>query len=173
VHGYRVRYVTSAKLLEELTAASGDKTLSSKVRYYSRFDLLIIDEFGFDKLERREYPESPSLLYKVIDSRSRRGSTAIVTNVEFKEWTDYLGDPPLVMAMLDRLVDDTAGPPESIVFFGICGTPTPRAPSWGRRPLAGTQTGNSLWSVITGRTEVGTHMLTRSNPTHGRARRFK
>lgn len=107
VQGYRVRYVTSAKLLEELTAASGDKTLSSKVRYYSRFDLLIIDEFGFDKLERREYPESPSLLYKVIDSRSRRGSTAIVTNVEFKEWTDYLGDPPLVMAMLDRLVDDT------------------------------------------------------------------
>jgi DNA replication protein DnaC len=67
----------------------------------------VIDEFGYDKLERREYPESPSLLYKVIDSHSRRGSTAIVTNVEFKEWTDYLGDPPLVMAMLDRLVDDT------------------------------------------------------------------
>jgi DNA replication protein DnaC len=106
VLGYRVRYVTSAELLEELTAASGDKTLSRKVRYYGRFDLLIIDEFGFDKLERREYPESPSLLYKVIDSRSRRGSTALVTNIDFKEWTDYLGDPPLVMAILDRMVDD-------------------------------------------------------------------
>ena len=104
--GYRVRYVTSAELLEELTAASGDKTLSRKVRYYGRFDLVIIDEFGFDKLERREYPESPSLLYKVIDSRSRRGSTALVNNVDFKEWTDYLGDPPLVMAILDRLADD-------------------------------------------------------------------
>jgi DNA replication protein DnaC len=107
VLGYRVRYVTSAELLEELTAASGERTLSSKIQYYRRFDLLIIDEFGFDKLERREFPESPSLLYKVIDSRSRRGSTALVTNVEFKEWTDYLGDPPLVMAILDRLVDDT------------------------------------------------------------------
>jgi DNA replication protein DnaC len=106
VLGYRVRYVTSAELLEELTAASGDKTLSRKVRYYGRFDLLIIDEFGFDKLERREYPESPSLLYKVIDSRNRRGSTALVTNVDFKEWTDYLGDPPLVMAILDRMADD-------------------------------------------------------------------
>jgi DNA replication protein DnaC len=107
VLGYRVRYVTSAELLEELTAASGDKTLSTKVRYYRRFDLLIIDEFGFDKLERREYPESPSLLYKVIDSRNRKSSTALVTNIDFKEWTDYLGDPPLVMAILDRLVDDT------------------------------------------------------------------
>jgi len=106
VLGYRVRYVTSAGLLEELSAASGDKTLASKVRYYRRFDLLIIDEFGFDKLERREYPESPSLLYKIIDSRSRRGSTALVTNVDFKDWTDYLGDPPLVMAILDRMVDD-------------------------------------------------------------------
>jgi len=106
VLGYRIRYVTSAALLEELTAASGDKTLPSKVRYYRRFDLLIIDELGFDKLERREYPESSSLLYKVIDSRSRRGSTALVTNIDFKDWTEYLGDPPLAMALLDRIVDD-------------------------------------------------------------------
>ena len=105
VLGYRVRYVTSAKLLEELTAAAGDRTLSERVRYYGRFDLLIIDEFGFDKLERLEYPESPSLLYKVIDHRNGRGSTAMVTNIEFTDWTDYLGDPPLAMALLDRVVD--------------------------------------------------------------------
>ena len=104
-HGYRVRYCTSAKLLEELTAASGDNTLPTRVRYYSRFDLLIIDEFGLDKLERREHPESSSLLYKVIDSRSRQGSTALVTNIDFKDWSDYLGDPPLAMALLDRVVD--------------------------------------------------------------------
>jgi DNA replication protein DnaC len=106
VLGYRVRYVTSAGLLEELTAASGDKTLPRKVRYYCGFDLLIIDEFGFEKLERREYPESSSLLYKIIDSRSRRGSTALVTNIEFEDWTDYFGDPPLAMALIDRMVDD-------------------------------------------------------------------
>lgn len=105
VLGYRVRYTTSAELLEDLMAASGDKTLPHRVRYYGRFDLLIIDEFGFDRLERREYPESSSLLYKVIDHRSGRGSTALVTNVDFKEWTEYLGDPPLAMALLDRVVD--------------------------------------------------------------------
>jgi DNA replication protein DnaC len=103
--GYGVRYTTSAELLEDLIRASGERTLPSRVRYYTRFDLLIIDEFGFDKLERLEYPESPSLLYKVIDSRNRRGSTALITNIEFKHWTDYLGDPPLAMALLDRVVD--------------------------------------------------------------------
>jgi DNA replication protein DnaC len=103
--GYRVRYVTSAELLEDLTAAAGDKTLPARVRYYSRFQWLIIDEFGFDKLERREYPEASSLLFKIIDRRNGRGSTALVTNVEFEEWTEYLGDPPLAMALLDRIVD--------------------------------------------------------------------
>lgn len=101
--GYRVRYVTSANLLEDLTSAAGDKTLPSRLRYYRAFDLLIIDEFGFDKLERREYPESPSLLYKVVDSRSGRNSTAFLTNVDFGDWTEYFGDPALVMALLDRV----------------------------------------------------------------------
>jgi DNA replication protein DnaC len=103
--GYRVRYVTSAQLLEDLAAAAGDQTLPGRVRYYGRFDLLIIDELGFDKLELREYPEAPSLLYKVIDHRSQKGSTALVTNIDFESWTDYFGDPPLTMALLDRIVD--------------------------------------------------------------------
>ena len=103
--GCSVRYTTSAELLEDLVRASGERNLPSRIRYYRRFELLAIDEFGFEKLERLEYPEWSSLLYKVIDSRNRRGSTALVTNIEFKHWTDYLGDPPLAMALLDRVVD--------------------------------------------------------------------
>jgi hypothetical protein len=49
--GYRVRYTTSAELLDDLTAPSGDRILPRRVRYYGRVDWLIIDEFGFDKLE--------------------------------------------------------------------------------------------------------------------------
>jgi DNA replication protein DnaC len=41
----------------------------------------------------------------VVDARSGRGSTAFVTNVDFSDWTEHLGDPPLVMALLDRVVD--------------------------------------------------------------------
>jgi len=52
-------------------------------------------------------PDALSLLYKVIDGRNRRSSTAIITNVNFDDWTEYLGDPPLMMALLDRVVDQT------------------------------------------------------------------
>jgi DNA replication protein DnaC len=105
VLGHRVRYETSATLLEELMRAAGAKMLPSALRYFRSFDLLIVDEFGFDKLERREYPESPSMLYKVVDGRNGRGSTAFLTNVDFGDWTEYLGDPALVMALLDRVSD--------------------------------------------------------------------
>ena len=64
-----------------------------------------IDEFGFEKLERLDCPQAANLFYKVIEARYPQHSTALVTNVDFKAWSDYLGDPPLAMAFLDRLVD--------------------------------------------------------------------
>ena len=105
VHGYRVRYITSADLLLDLIASLADHTLPQRLRYYTNFDLLIIDEFGFEKIERAESGQAASLLYKVIDSRCPKRSTAMVTNISFEAWADYLGDAPLAMAMLDRLVD--------------------------------------------------------------------
>jgi len=105
--GYRVRYETSASLIESLNKARAIKSLPAKVRHYCSYDLLIIDEFGFEKLERKEVPDALSLLYKVIDGRNRRSSTAIITNVNLEDWTDYLGDPPMTMALLDRIVDQT------------------------------------------------------------------
>ena len=41
------------------------------------------------------------------ESRNRRSSTAVITNVNFDNWTEYLGDPPMTMALLDRVVDQT------------------------------------------------------------------
>ncbi|MFV0488287.1 MAG: ATP-binding protein [Vibrio fluvialis] len=105
--GYRVRYETSASLIETLNKARAIKALTPKVKKYCSYDLLVIDEFGFEKLERKEVPEALSLLYKVIDGRNRRSSTAIITNVNLKDWTDYLGDPPMTMALLDRVIDQT------------------------------------------------------------------
>ena len=105
VQGYRVLYRTSAELLSDLTASLADKTLPTRLRYYARPDLLIIDEFGFDRIERTECPQAAHLLYKIIASRNQKRSTALVTNVDFDKWGDYMADGPLAMAFLDRLVE--------------------------------------------------------------------
>jgi DNA replication protein DnaC len=103
--GYRVLYRTSAKLLTDLNASLADKTLPARLRRYQRPELLIIDEFAFDKVERLESPQAAHLLYKVIVARHHRRSTALLTNIDFDGWADYLGDAPLAMALLDRLVE--------------------------------------------------------------------
>jgi DNA replication protein DnaC len=105
VQGFRVRYVTSAGLLRDLTAALADQTLPQRLRYWTGFELLIVDEFGFDRLERQACVEAPQLLYKVIEGRHGQRSTVLVTNVNFEAWGEYLGDGPLAMAFLDRMVD--------------------------------------------------------------------
>jgi DNA replication protein DnaC len=105
LQGYRVRYATSAKLMQEFTAALADGTLNRMLGEYARFDLLLIDEFGFDRLEREAQSQASTFYYRLLDARSGRRSTALATNIDFSAWADYLGDPLLAAAFLDRLVD--------------------------------------------------------------------
>jgi DNA replication protein DnaC len=103
--GYRVLYRTSAKLITDLTASLADKTLPQLLRFYSRPQLLIIDEWGFDRVERLESPQAAPLLYKVIAARNQQRATALVSNIDFDRWGDYMADGPLAMAFLDRLIE--------------------------------------------------------------------
>jgi len=105
VQGYRVRYATSAKLLQEFTAALADGTYERMLAGYARRDLLLIDEFGFDRLEREAHAQASTFYYRLLDARMGRRSTALATNIDFNVWDNYLGDPPLAAAFLDRLVD--------------------------------------------------------------------
>lgn len=103
--GYRVFYTTAAQMLTQLTAALADKTLRETLRRYANWQLLIIDEFGFDRVERDECAQAAHLFYKVVAGRYQKGSTILIANIDFDAWAAYLGDAPLAMAMLDRLVD--------------------------------------------------------------------
>ncbi len=102
---HRVRYIASDELLADLGASLADGTTPKRIRYYTRFDLLIIDGFGFDKIERQETPQALSLLFKVVDKRNARASTAFFTNIDLDLWNDYLGHAPMVMALIDRLME--------------------------------------------------------------------
>ena len=75
------------------------------VERFENLVLLIVDEFGLDYVERRLDPQAGHLLFKVIAARNGKSSTAVGTNIEFDAWGEYLGDAPLAMALLDRVVD--------------------------------------------------------------------
>jgi DNA replication protein DnaC len=100
---YRCRYTTAADMLTELMASRADQSFQRKLKQYTSPDILLIDEVGFDRLEQQD-TRNASLFFKVIDGRYCKGSTLITTNIDFKELGDYLGDPVLTTAIVDRMV---------------------------------------------------------------------
>ena len=100
---YRCRYTTAANMLKDLMASLADGTLEQKIKLYTRPDILLIDEVGFDRLEQ-ESARNASLFFKVIDQRYSKASTLLTTNIDFKALGDYLGDPVITTAIVDRMV---------------------------------------------------------------------
>lgn len=100
---YRCRYTTAADMLKTLMAGLCDDTLDQKLKQYIRPDILLIDEVGFDRLEQ-ESARHAALFFKVIDARYGKASTFMTTNVDFKALGDYLGDPVITTAIVDRMV---------------------------------------------------------------------
>jgi DNA replication protein DnaC len=97
--GRRVRYVTCAKLVNELAEAADDRTLSKLVGRYGRLDLLCLDELGYVHVDDR----GAELLFQVITERDERASIAIATNAPFSEWGRTFTDPRLAAAVVDRV----------------------------------------------------------------------
>ena len=100
---FRCRYTTAAVMLTDLMSGLADNTLERKLRTYLSPEILLIDEVGFDRLEQ-ESTRNASLFFKVIDGRYCKTSTIITTNIDFKDLGDYLGDPVVTTAIVDRMV---------------------------------------------------------------------
>jgi DNA replication protein DnaC len=97
--GRRVRYVTTAKLVNELVEAADDRVLSRVVARYGRLDLLLLDELGYVQLD----PHGAELLFQIITDREEKASIGIGTNLPFSEWGSVIPDPRLVAAIVDRV----------------------------------------------------------------------
>ena len=97
--GRRVRYVTTAALVNELAEAADTNQLSRVVGRYARLDLLCLDELGYVSLD----PRGAELLFQIITEREERASIACATNAPFSEWGATFTDPRLAAAVVDRL----------------------------------------------------------------------
>jgi DNA replication protein DnaC len=100
---YRCRYVIASDMLRDLLSGLADDSLDEKLKAYVRPELLLIDEIGFDRLEQ-ESSRNASLFFKVVEGRYCKQSTILTTNVDFKALGEYLGDPVVTAAMVDRMV---------------------------------------------------------------------
>ena len=95
--GHKVYFTTLEEMIKRLvrTAAS-----PKSLRVYNSCSLLVIDEVGYLPMG----PAEAHLFFQVISSRYERGSVIITSNKGVGEWGEYLADPTLAAAILDRFL---------------------------------------------------------------------
>ena len=98
--GFTVLYVRAPRLLEELRVAHGDGSFGRRLAQLARIDLLAIDDFAIAPVTA---PERNDLL-ELLDDRVGTRATLITSQLPVTSWHEWLNDPTLADAILDRIV---------------------------------------------------------------------
>lgn len=97
--GYRVSYTTMQTLMQCMRTEDIDRRSRAKMNRVRRANLLVIDEVGYLPVKEIE----GNLFFQLVSELQEQTSIIITTNKGFEDWTEFLGDPALATAILDRL----------------------------------------------------------------------
>lgn len=98
--GFKVLYFSTSKLFMILKMAKADGTYISKVEKIKKSDLIILDDFGLEKIQ---VDQRLSLL-EIMEDRYGLKSTIIVSQIPTTEWHAIIGDPTIADAFCDRVL---------------------------------------------------------------------
>lgn len=98
--GFKVYYVRVPTLLEEIKIARASGTYTNLLKKYSRFHLLVLDDFGISSITN----DDATNLFEIIEDRSDLNSTIITSQLPVSKWYDYLNNDTVADAILDRVV---------------------------------------------------------------------
>lgn len=73
--------------------------LDKQLRAIIKYDLLIIDDFAFKKIDQK----MTELLYAIVDARYGNGSIILTANRSMSDWAGIFPDPVTANALMDRL----------------------------------------------------------------------
>jgi len=99
--GHSVRFTRADAFFRSLAQSRVDHTLEKTFRSYLAPDLLILDDFGLQKLTAQQSTD----LYELIVARHRQSSFAITSNRGVDEWLGLFDDSILGNSALDRLAN--------------------------------------------------------------------
>lgn len=99
-HGYRVCFIPTFKLVQQLLAAKKDLRLEALLKQLDRLEVIILDDIGYIQQSREEM----EVLFTFLAERYERRSLMISSNLVFSKWDQIFKDPMTTMAAVDRLI---------------------------------------------------------------------
>ncbi len=98
--GLSTRYFRLSRLFQALQLARADGSWTKLLRELARTDLLILDDWGLTPIQDEQRRD----LLEILDDRFNAKSTLIASQLPIDHWHDYIDNPTLADAILDRLV---------------------------------------------------------------------
>lgn len=93
-------FIKCHDLLQQLKKAKLENRLDDRLKHFSKYRLLIIDELGYLPIDK----DDSKLFFQLIDMRYEKKSTILTTNINFNSWDDIFYDPVIANAILDRIL---------------------------------------------------------------------
>jgi DNA replication protein DnaC len=101
--GLSVRYHRLPRLLEALRVARGDGSFPRLNAGLARADLVILDDWGLQKIAATERND----LLELLEDRYGNRATCVTSQMPVKNWHEHLGEPTVADAILDRLIHNS------------------------------------------------------------------
>ena len=95
-----VLYQRMPRLFEALALARGDGRHARLLKNLSRVELLILDDWGPEKLDDQQRRD----LLEIVEDRHERRSTIVTSQLPVDRWYEIIGNPTIADAVLDRLL---------------------------------------------------------------------
>ncbi len=97
---YSTYFITCHELISNLKRANLENRLETRIKHYSKYRILIIDEIGYLPITHSD----ANIFFQLINRRYEKNSTIITTNKPFSKWGEVFGDMTIANAILDRLL---------------------------------------------------------------------
>jgi DNA replication protein DnaC len=98
--GHTALYLRLPRLLQELAIAKGDGRYPRLLGALAKTEVLILDDWGLVQPSAEQRRD----LLEILEDRHGIRSTLATSQLPIDKWHDFIGDPTLADAILDRLV---------------------------------------------------------------------
>lgn len=102
--GYRTEYLNMNKFIEKIGLSKIDGTFLKVISRLEKNELIILDDFGLQPLDQN----SRLALLQILEERYERKSIIITSQLPVNKWYDYIGEPTLADAIMDRIINNAS-----------------------------------------------------------------
>jgi DNA replication protein DnaC len=98
--GYRTLYFNLNRLCEQIAIAKSDGSLIKWLNLMKKAQLIILDDFGLQPITQ----QVKLVLLQILEDRYEEHATIICSQLPVAKWHEYLDEPTLADAILDRII---------------------------------------------------------------------